>query len=106
MKKTKPKPLLFVFIFILIVGFGCFFGWNYFTGPVDKNNSQEIEVEIPAGTNSREIGKILTEKKLIHNELIFKVYLKINHVNSFTPYNYFEFYLQCWVCQQFISFDC
>ena len=43
MKKTKPKPLLFVFIFILIVGFGCFFGWNYFTGPVDKNNSQEIE---------------------------------------------------------------
>ena len=64
MKKTKPKPLLFVFIFILIVGFGCFFGWNYFTGPVDKNNSQEIEVEIPAGTNSREIGKILTEKKL------------------------------------------
>jgi UPF0755 protein len=81
-KKRKPKLLLIFLIIIILLGVGSFIGWNTLIGPVDKNNSEVIEVTIPAGTNSSQIGKILKEKNLIHNEMIFKLYLKMHKVNS------------------------
>ena len=71
--KKKPKPLLVLLIlFIILVGVGCF-SWFYLTGPVDKNNSSEIVVEIPSGTSTNGIASILKDKGLIKSELFFKV---------------------------------
>ena len=88
-KKTKPKPFLFIILFLIIVFIGgMVFSWNYFTGPVDKNDSEDIEVTITSGTNSSQIGHILKDNHLIHSELLFKIYLKMNHVQSLKASTY------------------
>ena len=82
--KTKPKPLFFfvflLFLAILLIGMGA--SWVYLSGPVDRNSQEDIEVEIASGTTSSGIGSILKEKRLIHSEFLFKVYLKLNRVHS------------------------
>ena len=86
--KKKPKPLLVLLIlFIILVGVGCF-SWFYLTGPVDKNNSSEIVVEIPSGTSTNGIASILKDKGLIKSELFFKVYIKINNYGSLKASTY------------------
>lgn len=79
-KKRKPKPLFFVVIiffcglFLITIG-GLL---NYLSSPVDRNNDTSIEVVIPQGTSTRQIGKILKEKNLIKSDTYFSLYLKLN----------------------------
>ena len=87
-KKAKPKPLFFVIIFLFLLGFLIVMSWFYFTGPVDKNNKEDIEVVITSGMSTGQIGKMLKEKGLIHNEKFFKLYVKINHVSSLKASKY------------------
>lgn len=74
----KPKPLLYIliiiFIGIILIAFGglCI----YFTGPVDKNSDEIVEVVIPTGTGTSDIAKILKEKNLIRSKLYFSIYTK------------------------------
>ena len=75
-----------ILISILLIGSG--FAWTYFTSPVNPKDKKEIKVEIKNNTNSTRIGEILAEKKVIKNALFFKLYLKINHINSLKASNY------------------
>lgn len=82
MIKRRPKPL---FIILVVLGFllimlSCVY--MYLSGPVDSSNNTDIEVVIPSGTSTKNIGKILKEKNLIRNELFFSVYVKLNSKNS------------------------
>ena len=82
MIKRRPKPL---FIILVVLGFllimlSCVY--MYLSGPVDSSNNTDIEVIIPSGTSTKNIGKILKEKNLIRNELFFSVYVKLNSKNS------------------------
>lgn len=86
--KRKPKPLLFILIFFLFFISGVTLGWFYLTGPVNKNNQKEIEIEVSNGVTSSQIGHILKEKGLIHSEFLFKVYLKLKHVGSLKASTY------------------
>ncbi len=56
--------------------------------PVSKN-IQEKEVIIPMGSGTEQIAKILKEKNLIKNELVFKIYVKINKVSNFQAGTYY-----------------
>ena len=53
----------------------------------DKDQS-DIEVVVPNGATSSQIGSLLKEKGLIKSELLFKVYLKMNHVGSLKASTY------------------
>lgn len=82
MIKRRPKPL---FVILVVLGFllimlSCVY--MYLSGPVDSSNNTDIEVVIPSGTSTKNIGKILKEKNLIRNELFFSVYVKLNSKNS------------------------
>ena len=86
--KRKAKPLLLVIIFLVIVimvGVGT---WKFLTGPVDKKNTEDIEVVIKSGTNTSGIAKLLKDNGLIHNEKFFKVYVKIHNVKSLKAATY------------------
>ena len=86
--KRKAKPLFYILVFfalVLFVGGGT---WMYLASPVDKNDKSEIEVVVPSGATSTKIGTILKEKELIRSELLFKVYLKMNHVGSLKASTY------------------
>ena len=89
--KRKPKPLLIIIIIIsiLLVLLGIAFGvWMYLSGPVDKNDKEEVEILVTNGMTSSQIGRALKEERLIHSELLFKIYLKLNNVNSLKAATY------------------
>ena len=84
-KKRRAKPLLIILIVLVLLviasAVAIVVSWNVFTSPMNENNKEKIEVVIPNGTTNNQIATILKEKKLIRNELIFKVYIKLNKVN-------------------------
>ena len=86
--KIKPKPfLIFLIIFaIMLIGFGC--GWVYLVGPVDKSNDKDVKITVKSGTSTLKIAEILKENKIIKSKLIFRLYIKINHVNSLKAATY------------------
>ncbi len=86
--KKKAKPLLYILILLAILCLAAGGTWIYLAGPVDSKDKADIEVVIPSGSTSSKIGSILKEKQLIHSELLFKVYLKMNHVGSLKASTY------------------
>ena len=56
--------------------------------PIDKNNTEEIEVEIPSGSIGKDVGKILKDNGLIRNENFFKLYLKLFNKGNFKASTY------------------
>jgi len=80
--KRKPKPLLIVLFGLAILLLICGGTWIYLSSPIDKNNTEVIEVEIVSGTSTSQIGSILKEKKVIRSEFLFKVYTKLYSVKS------------------------
>ena len=88
--KKRPKPLLFIIILVflatILIGTGCYF--IHCQSPVDKNDEKIIEVEIPNGTSTNKIGKILKDNDLIKSELYFKIYLKLTNHNSLKASTY------------------
>ncbi len=82
MMKRKPKPIFFIlsgfgiFLILLVIFlFICF-------SPVDRGNSQEIEIVIDAGTSTNGVGEILKNNELIHSEFVFLGYIKLTGVDS------------------------
>ena len=69
-KKRKMKPLFFILLLLILLVGGGYYGYSVCTGPVNKNNSEEIEVVIPSGSNSSQIGHILKENHLIYHEMV------------------------------------
>ena len=89
--KKKPKPLLFLLVFIIILivlAVGSYGLWLFLISPVNSNNNDKIKVEIKSGTSNSNIAELLEEKKIIRNALAFKIYMKINKVNSLKASTY------------------
>ena len=86
--KTRPKPLLIIITIFFLLGIFVSVSWFYFTGPVDKGNKDDIEVVITSGMSTTQIGKMLKKKGLIRNEIVFKLYVKLNHVSSLKASKY------------------
>ena len=62
------------------------FFYNYQMSAM-SNDSEEVVVEIKSGSVAS-IGKTLYENGLIHSELIFKIYVKLNSVDSLKASTY------------------
>ena len=62
--------------------------YKILTMPVSKN-IEEKEVQIPLGSGSSQIAKILKENNLIKSELVFKIYVKINKITNFQAGTYY-----------------
>lgn len=56
--------------------------------PVDVNNKEEIELEIPLGSSSSDIATILEDNNIIKNAQIFKLYIKFKNVSNFQAGEY------------------
>ncbi|MCJ8006918.1 endolytic transglycosylase MltG [Lederbergia wuyishanensis] len=78
-------------IALLAVGGVAFFGYNYVKSalePVDANNNKLTEVDVPIGSSTTSIGKLLEKKGIIKNGTIFKYYVKFNNISGFQAGNY------------------
>ena len=92
-KRRRAKPLLIILIIlvllIIISSVTLIVSWNIFTSPMDKNDKEKIEVIIPNGTTNIQIASILKEKELIRNELVFRIYIKLNDINYLKATTYY-----------------
>lgn len=86
MKKIRVLALILGFIGLLLIS--CFIYYQYNISPTDKSSKANIEVVIPEGMSTTDIAKTLYDKGLIKNEFFFKVYLKLNKVNSLKASTY------------------
>ena len=86
--KILRNIILVLLVLIIITGTALYFIYNNQISAVDKNSNANIEVVIPSGTTTKEIGKILKDKDLIHSEFFYMIYLKLNNVNSLKSSTY------------------
>ena len=83
------RKFLLIILIILIIGvIGSSAFYMYSISPVDSNSKANIEVVIPSGMSTRNIAKLLKNKKLIRNEKMFLLYLKLNKKGDFKASTY------------------
>lgn len=51
-------------------------------GPYNKNNKDDIVVDIPTGSTLSQVTDILKENKLIKNKILFKLYVRVSNNTS------------------------
>ena len=72
--------IIFFCLLVLVVVLGCFY--RYSVSAVDKNDKTFVEIEIPSGSTTTGIGKILKENDLVHSKNIFRLYCTIYKIDS------------------------
>lgn len=87
-QNTMAKRIATVVVSILVVAILTtgFVGYHWVKSslePVNIQATEVIPVEIPEGSSTLEIGKILVDKKLIKNATVFNYYAKIKNYNNF-----------------------
>lgn len=80
-KKLKIGLILIILVFILTAGMAMSY-YNKAILPMEVENPKDISLEIPLGSTSKEIAKILEDNGLIRNELIFRIALKKKNAES------------------------
>ncbi|GGE30053.1 endolytic transglycosylase MltG [Streptococcus himalayensis] len=94
-KETKQKRqnniakkivgTVFALLTIAIIATGAFFAYYVHSAlqPVDADSKEFVTVEIPAGSSTKEIGKILEKEGLIKNGQVFNFYAKFKNYAAF-----------------------
>lgn len=80
-RKTSILPIIFTILLgIAIVALSFFY---YMTTPVDKNNNNDVRIEVKENYGSAKIAQELKNKGLIKNETVFKIYTRISSNSDF-----------------------
>jgi len=81
-KNSIGKFCLSIFLLLIILlGGGAFFSYKWYQDEISAPNSSDesiVKFEIPTGTSTDEIGKILQDQGLIQDLNAWKIYIKIN----------------------------
>ncbi|MBF0848530.1 endolytic transglycosylase MltG, partial [Streptococcus danieliae] len=84
-KKNKKNSDLFAIIISLFIVIGIIalsLGY-YLTTPADKNDKEQITVEIKESYGTSAVADVLAQQGLIKNETMFKLYSKLSSKNEF-----------------------
>ncbi|MUK87022.1 endolytic transglycosylase MltG [Ornithinibacillus sp. L9] len=90
--RTVRKIVAIIIIsLLLILVVGGISGYNYIKSglqPVDPDNEQGVEVEIPLGSSSSTIASVLEENGIIKDSRIFRFYIKFKNESGFQAGEY------------------
>lgn len=82
-KKSVLKIIFILLLLIIIIGGISIFAWYELSlKPVEAGNSQSIIIDIVPGQGTEGIASALKENNLIKDDLVFKIYCKLNEVNN------------------------
>lgn len=73
---------LIVLLLLLLVFAGCSEVKASLYDPVDPNDTKQVEIVVNEGMGSSELGSLLSEKRLVSNQLAFTTYLKENQLDG------------------------
>ncbi len=86
-EKVANRIVTGVVILVLIVlGITAFSGYSYIKSslePIDASATEYVQVEIPEGSSTSDIGRILQDNGLIKNATIFSYYARLKSYNDF-----------------------
>ena len=88
---TKVITIVVSIIVILLVVVAVT-GYSYFKAglkPLAPNSHQRIEVKVPVGSTSKQIGAILEQKKVVKSGFVFDYYVKSKKIANFKA-GYYE----------------
>ncbi|WP_100372009.1 endolytic transglycosylase MltG [Bacillus sp. FJAT-45037] len=90
--KVVRKIVLYSIIGLAVMGIiAIISGYFYFKsvlGPVDSGEGEVVEVTVPIGSSSNQIGQILEDEGLIHNGTIFRYYVRYKNESGFQAGEY------------------
>lgn len=90
--KVVRKIVFYLLLFFtLIIAIGVASGYFYIKSalqPVDSDNNEPIEFEVPMGSSTTEIAEILEENGLIKNSKVFRFYVKFKNYSDFQAGEY------------------
>lgn len=85
-KVVKKIVLSIISVLLVLVVILGFVGYRYVSTslePLDPKSEKKISVEVPIGSTSKEIAKILEDKNIIKSALVFNYYVKTNNAADF-----------------------
>ncbi|HEL1568137.1 TPA: endolytic transglycosylase MltG [Streptococcus suis] len=82
-KRIVSVIMSIIVVVVLVTGLTGYMWVKSSLEPVNTKATEAIQVEIPEGSSTLEIGKILVDNKLIKNATIFNYYSKIKSYNNF-----------------------
>ncbi|MBR6801454.1 MAG: endolytic transglycosylase MltG [Eubacteriaceae bacterium] len=81
-KKSKtPKLLLSAVLIIVLILTAALFGYKFMLSPTDDSGS-EVYIDIPSGSSLTYISEVLEDGGLVRNALVYKLYVKIEGLDS------------------------
>lgn len=85
MSKTKNKTITILIILVVII-VGIYIALNkyinYSLQPINPSDSKDYTIEIPSGSSTSNIAKILYDNEIIRNKFVFKYYVRKNRQDS------------------------
>lgn len=88
-EKSIVKKVLLVFLLLIGVAiFAVYRFWQNGVNPVAESNEEIIEIEVPLGSNRKQIGNILEDNDLINSFLIYNIYTRLNEESNFQAGTY------------------
>ncbi|WP_307725366.1 endolytic transglycosylase MltG [Halobacillus faecis] len=88
MRKIVSIILTVLIVALLIGGASGYFYVKSALDPVEPGNDKQINVDIPLGSSTSSIARILEENDVIKNDLIFRFYTKFKNESGFQAGNY------------------
>lgn len=85
-KTAKRIVAVVVAIVIIALSVTGFVGYTYVKScldPINAQSTENVQVEIPEGSSTLEIGQILVDNKLIKNATVFNYYSKLKSYNNY-----------------------
>lgn len=70
---------------VLLIVFGIT-AYNFYTTslePLDKNSQEELQIEVPPGSSSTKIAKILEKQGIINSASVFNIYTRLKNESGF-----------------------
>lgn len=90
-RMVRKIVAIIILILIIMLSFGTYSVYNYITTalePVDPSSKDQIDIEIPLGSSSSTIGKILEENGIIKDARVFQFYVKFKNKSDFQAGEY------------------
>lgn len=90
-RTVRKIVAIILFSLILIVIIGGISGYTYIKSslqPVDPDNKEKIEIEIPLGSSTSDIANLLEENDIIKDSRVFRFYIKFKNQGDFQAGSY------------------
>lgn len=82
-KRIVSVIMSLILVVVVVTGIAGYMWIKSSLDPVNAKATEAVQVEIPEGSSTLEIGKILVDNQLVKNATVFNYYSKIKSYNNF-----------------------